>query len=428
MRLDVSRDVDWLARRVHHPDAIRLASLVGNAAAFVADGLSRRICWFPAAVDPSLIADADRLWDDALTRGVRAPGFRLVRDGETLARGDVTRRVGIGNETVADVIQPNRVLEHFDAGASVVLQGLHFSDPATARLANNLALDLDQPVQANAYLSPRASRGLDVHFDYHDVLVVQLAGTKRWRVWDRLDRTQTPVRGGPQLELPSPDELGAPSLDRVLRPGDCVHIPRGCPHSPETVDDESSHLTIGIMSFTRQRLVERGLAALVGDEQTAALLPSGALGGVDGTDEVLKQAGAEVASALDAVAFRTSGASLRRLLAREVWQRQPATRLRPRRRPAIADDAALALTPGPLVWAEQGEGRAGEVGEVTLGLGDRELHMPDEAWPLLTALLGNDEPSRSVGALTRLLTAELDAESVRTVIDRLAVEGLLTGG
>ncbi|MEJ7720151.1 MAG: cupin domain-containing protein [Ilumatobacteraceae bacterium] len=125
------------------------------------------------------------LWDDALTRGLRAPGFRLVRDGDTLPRASVTRAAGIGNETVSDVIQPNKVLELFDSGASVVLQGLHFTNPALARLANNLALDLDQPVQINAYLSPASARGLDLHFDFHDVLVVQLSGSKRWRVWDR---------------------------------------------------------------------------------------------------------------------------------------------------------------------------------------------------------------------------------------------------
>src|SRR6187431_2785096 len=103
------------------------------------------------------------------------------------------RRAGIGHRTISDVIQPNRVLELHAAGATMVVQGLQLTDPHLARVANNLALDLDQPVQVNAYLTPRAAIGLELHFDYHDVFVVHLEGSKRWRVWEPLERTRLPV-------------------------------------------------------------------------------------------------------------------------------------------------------------------------------------------------------------------------------------------
>ena len=63
------------------------------------------------------------------------------------------------------------------------LQALQFTDRTFAELSTNLALELDHPVQINAYLTPPAEQGLDIHFDFHDVIVVQLAGRKRWRVW-----------------------------------------------------------------------------------------------------------------------------------------------------------------------------------------------------------------------------------------------------
>ena len=72
------------------------------------------------------------------------------------------------------MIQPNRVLELHDGGATVVLQGLQLTDPHLAKLSNNLALALDHPVQVNAYLSPPAAHGLELHYDLHDVFVVQL--------------------------------------------------------------------------------------------------------------------------------------------------------------------------------------------------------------------------------------------------------------
>ena len=135
------------------------------------------------------------LWDDLLRRGTRRPAFRVVRAGTTVAARDVTRRAGIGNRDLDDLVSANHVIDHYRGGDTVVLQGLHHTNPHLARLANNLALALDHPVQVNAYLSPSNARGLDLHFDYHDVFVVQLGGSKRWRVWSPLARTTNPVKG-----------------------------------------------------------------------------------------------------------------------------------------------------------------------------------------------------------------------------------------
>ncbi len=144
---------------------------------------------------------------------------------------------------IDDVIQPNRAFEEHAAGATMVFQGLQLSDPHLARVANNLALDLGHAVQINAYVSPVAAKGLELHFDYHDVFVLQLDGRKRWRVWEPLDRTRHPVRVGPRMPMPTFDELGEPTLDATLEAGDCLYLPRGFPHAAETVESASGHLT-----------------------------------------------------------------------------------------------------------------------------------------------------------------------------------------
>ena len=53
-----------------------------------------------------------------------------------------------------DLVAANQVIDRYRRGDTVVLQGLHHTNPHLARLANNLALALDHPVQVNAYLSP----------------------------------------------------------------------------------------------------------------------------------------------------------------------------------------------------------------------------------------------------------------------------------
>src|SRR5690606_17749297 len=115
----------------------------------------------------------------------------------------LTRRARIGNRDLTDLAAPNRVIDGYRAGATVALQGLHLTDPGLARFANNLALELDQPVQVNAYLSPSSARGLDVHFDYHDVFVVQLDGTKRWRIWAPTERSREPIGGTHTIPRPT---------------------------------------------------------------------------------------------------------------------------------------------------------------------------------------------------------------------------------
>nr|MBA3288482.1 cupin-like domain-containing protein [Acidimicrobiia bacterium] len=266
-----------------------------------------------------------------LARGARPPFFRLVRGGTTLPASATSRSAGVGHRTIDDVVQPNAVVKEFHAGATLVVQGLQFTNPHLARAANNLALELDHAVQVNAYLSPEAARGLELHFDYHDVFVLQLDGRKRWRVWEPLERTHRPLKGvAPAIAAPTFDELGEPSLDLMLEAGDCLYLPRGFPHCAETVESASTHLTIGLMAVTWQRAVHHAVeAAAATDDGLRASVAARSLDhGV-------------VAPAVDAVEAQLNPVAVRAWMAAEIWRRQPATRLRPIHPPPI--DAASAV-------------------------------------------------------------------------------------
>ena len=345
----------------------------------------------------------DVLWDDLLRRGTRQPAFRVVRAGSTIAAGDVTRRAGMGNADLHDVVAPNNVVARYRGGDTVVLQGLQHTNPHLARLANNLALALDHPVQVNAYLSPASARGLDLHFDFHDVFVVQLAGSKRWRVWAPLPRTTDPVKGRHSIASPRFDELGDAMLDLTLEAGDCLYLPRGYPHVAETTDQHSDHLTVGLLAVTWQRVVRKAIDEEVAAGRLTDSLPVGLLEpGASATNEI----------ELDGVRRAVTAETLRHWMAREIWRRQPATRLRPLAAPALGP-SPLEFTPGPLLWLTTIADRA------VLGLGDRLLDMPIEAHPFLSALLDADSP-----VLAHDLKG-LDDESRSVVLRRLLAEGVL---
>jgi JmjC domain len=396
--------------RVPHRDAPDLADLVADPEQFVASDVFRRPVFSTGAGtsrDPARFATADRLWTDALARGLRTPSFRLVRDGATLPPAAYCRSAGVGHRTIDDVVQPNRVLELHADGATMVLQGLQLTDPALGRAANNLALALDHPVQINAYLSPASVRGLELHFDFHDVFVLQLDGCKRWRVWEPLPRTRDPIRTRTRIPLPTLDELSDPVLDLTLTTGDCLYLPRGFPHAAETVDAASSHLTIGVLAITWQRAVRHAVDMAVAAGELTVSIPAGILApvGVDPPD-------------LAGLADHLDPALLRPWLAREIWHRQPATRLRPLTPPYVGLDTPVELTAGPLLWLTVAaeSGRCGAV----FGLGDRELRLPGEAYSFLAELLA--QPSSFMAASA---SGDLDDASRLAILTRLAAEGVI---
>jgi hypothetical protein len=182
-----------------------------------------------------------------LTSGsLRHPGFRLVKAGEKLELRDYATDLSWRPVPFTGTAEVGRVLAEFERGATIVLQALHHTHPPLAAFCRGLEADLGHPVQANAYFTPRGSQGLPVHHDTHDVFCLQIAGEKRWLVYE------------PVFELPLRDqryqeELGAPGepvLDLVLRPGDTLYLPRGWLHEALTSGTDSLHLTIGVVAHT----------------------------------------------------------------------------------------------------------------------------------------------------------------------------------
>jgi lysine-specific demethylase/histidyl-hydroxylase NO66 len=386
----------WIERRELHPDAPRLEELAGPQA-------DDQVTCRRGAAAPGDWSDTGRLWDRFLNGGTRAPAFRLVREGGTLPRSKSTRQASVGSQRIGDLVEPNHVLEHYTNGATVVLQALQFSDPVFAKLSTNLALSLDQPIQVNAYLSPPAARGLDIHFDFHDVVVVQLAGRKRWHVWERIPRSRRPLKRGPAIAQPQPSELGAALLDRVLEPGDCLWLPRGYPHAAETVDEESVHLTIGVMTITWSRLLRDRIDNVASGTALAAAVDANTAG----RDEAI----AALTGALEP-------GEIRHAIASDVWRRQPQTRLRPRVAPLLAADERVVVTPGPLLWIgdRTGSGRH----TPSLELGDRRLRFPLDCRGFIAGVLGTAGPFRADD-----VAGDLDVASRRVVLERLAVEGVV---
>lgn len=332
-------------------------------------------------------------WSDVLTlddvdtivrSALRRPQIRLVRDGERLDDREYCTDLRLGGRHVEDAADPAKVSAAFSAGATVVLQSLHRTWPPLARFAADLEHAASHPVQANAYLTPPGSRGLAPHRDGHDVLVLQLHGTKRWT-----------VEGLGQPEVPT---------------GDVLYLPAGTLHSATTGDHASLHVTIGILRTTYRAVLERLVAA---DGSLDRPLPLGYAAAP--ADEL--EAG--LAVALDAVRALVDGVDVAEVARREQRRRRPRTQHDGRlasaaRLPELGPSSVVRLRRGLVPHLE----RDGH-GEVRLELDDRALHLPAVAVPALQALCGGGDVAVSdlpgVDPASRLVLAR-----------RLVAEGMLT--
>ena len=187
--------------------------------------------------------DAERLLSST---ALRFPAFRLVRAGDQIDPRSYTKDLGWSPQPLTGTIDVARVAAEFEAGATIVLQALHHSWQPLAVFCRELEVALGHPTQANAYYTPRSAQGLAVHHDTHDVFVLQIAGEKRWKVYE--PRLELPLRG--QKYNPDLGEPGDPVEDVTLRPGDTMYMPRGWLHEGLTSDSDSLHLTIGVKVYT----------------------------------------------------------------------------------------------------------------------------------------------------------------------------------
>jgi hypothetical protein len=213
-------------------------------------------------------ADVERM---VCETGIRVPAFRLVRDGEQLPLSDYTEDITWRPGQFSGLARVEQVAAEHAAGATIVLQALHLHWHPAALYCRGLEQRLGFPVQANAYATPSSARGFAVHHDTHDVFVLQVAGSKRWRIYAPL--VELPLKS--QRWSPALGEAGAPLEDLTLEAGDTLYIPRGWPHEAVAHEDASLHLTIGLHSPTRLDALRQALEEGVDDVELRRGLDAG---------------------------------------------------------------------------------------------------------------------------------------------------------
>jgi ribosomal protein L16 Arg81 hydroxylase len=118
------------------------------------------------------------------------------------------------------------LLQRWHQGQTLHIERIEKLVPALKQLSGQIGEDLKAATKMYAFCSHPNRPGAHLHYDRFDVFVLQIQGYKKWQV--QLNRQRKPY------------------LERVLRPGDLLYLPRGHWHKAVASKEQSLHLTLGI--------------------------------------------------------------------------------------------------------------------------------------------------------------------------------------
>jgi ribosomal protein L16 Arg81 hydroxylase len=155
---------------------------------------------------------------------------------------------------------------------TVLINGIEFVDPSLRDLQDLFRIPFRWRMDDIVASLSTAGSGIGYHAGHEDGFIMQVQGSRRWRVWpDSLvslnyrcsllandDSNEHPV-------VSRPDE--PPLLDCILEPGDVLYNPAMYPHEGETID-ESVSLSLAWQGVASYNI----LTAICGGEAAAALV------------------------------------------------------------------------------------------------------------------------------------------------------------
>ena len=208
------------------------------------------------------------------------PRLRLERAG-----GDVTAGVFRSRRT-----RRGALLQDLDAaaltarlreGATLIVDAVNEISPPLQRLCAELSAQFAASCQANLYACWGQTQGFDVHWDDHEVFVVQVQGRKQWALYGATE--VSPTRRGAAAQAADAPQVEPERV--VLEPGDVLYLPRGFWHGAVGLGGPTLHLTVGLTRKTGADLlrwladelladpaVRADLSFEAGDEAVAAQL------------------------------------------------------------------------------------------------------------------------------------------------------------
>jgi ribosomal protein L16 Arg81 hydroxylase len=146
----------------------------------------------------------------------------------------------------------HRLYRAYAQGDTIIFNRLFYYWQPLAVICQELEKFFSCSVGANVYLSPRNSQSFPPHYDLHDIFVLQVEGSKHWKLYDLTDKSYTAIHDPNLME----------DQDVYLEAGDLLYIPQQYVHSVYTTDSYSMHISIGVDVSCSRDLLSSALSAI----------------------------------------------------------------------------------------------------------------------------------------------------------------------
>lgn len=151
-----------------------------------------------SVTDPALLSRVltpNRMLDIAMRRSLYRPQFRCLRKGEEVHPAVYyTDSVSPRGQSIS-MVNMRSLGNLLREGATLILDQANVFDPTMEVTCRALQWWSHERVQVNAYLTTNDAAGFPLHWDDHDVVIIQLAGEKEWEV--RGPPARSPCTGTP---------------------------------------------------------------------------------------------------------------------------------------------------------------------------------------------------------------------------------------
>jgi len=197
--------------------------------------------------------------ETAVHVGARDAGrFAMTRGGAAVEAAElqVERthiRAGYTGKPPINVLDPRAIASRFERGHTLLISDAALFSPRLQALCNQIQRETLIYVQANAYLTPPKEQGFALHHDTHDTLVLQIEGTKQWRV--RKPVVALPIESQPSTPARAEGDVHV----YELHAGDTLYLPRGYRHECTAGTVRSLHLTLALLPVRAIELAEAAL-------------------------------------------------------------------------------------------------------------------------------------------------------------------------
>lgn len=171
--------------------------------------------------------------------------LRVARDGRDLPPSLYRKDDGD-----IDAVDSRKLHGLLKQNASVAMNAVQYYSPPVRRLAHQIEVALGQRLNVNAYMTFGPGGAFAMHYDSHDVLVLQIHGSKHWFIYDQ--PAASPIDYVAKAK-PEPREV---VYETVLQQGDVLYVPRGTYHRAAVTDTNSVHLTFGIHTYKGLKFLE----------------------------------------------------------------------------------------------------------------------------------------------------------------------------